>query len=415
MELAYRFGDEVWEVLLELSPWLLVGMVVAGLLHGLLPKDFIRRQLQGPMGVLKSVILGIPLPLCSCGVIPAGLGLKEDGASDGSSLAFLIATPQTGVDSVLVSAGMLGWPFALFKVFTAAITGIVGGLLADQVGGAPEKISHHAHDHGNHHGHDQSHSHDSDSSRSIGGMVSHAVDVLRSIWRWLVFGALISALITVALPEGSLSMLEGGGGILAALSMLLISAPLYVCATASVPIAASLVAGGMPTGAALVFLMAGPATNVATIGAIYRGFGTRILGVYLGTIIIGSIGFAMTFDWILDAGVVQGVEAHEHGAAWWAVGSTVVLLGLMAWFALQELRSFFRKVTQAPADGTQRVYEVSGMSCTSCVNKLDGALRKIDGVNFVEVKLDPQQVIVGGAVSPDAVKTIVRNAGFETP
>ena len=106
------FLSALWAVLTELAPWLLLGAVVAGLLHGLLPPGFVQRQLQGRAGVAKAVLLGVPLPLCSCGVIPTGIGLKEDGASDGAAIGFLTATPQTGVDSVLVSAGLLGWPFA---------------------------------------------------------------------------------------------------------------------------------------------------------------------------------------------------------------------------------------------------------------------------------------------------------------
>ncbi|MCB9682994.1 MAG: permease [Alphaproteobacteria bacterium] len=118
--------DAVWQILLELAPWLLLGAVVSGLLHALLPEGFVHRQLTGVWGVPKAVALGVPLPLCSCGVIPAGVGLKRDGASDGAAVAFLIATPQTGVDSILVSASFLGWPFALFKVGAAAVTALPG-------------------------------------------------------------------------------------------------------------------------------------------------------------------------------------------------------------------------------------------------------------------------------------------------
>ena len=139
-----------WNILLALAPWLLVGMVIAGLIHGLLPRDFSKRQLRGPSGIFKAVALGVPLPLCSCGVIPAGLGLKKDGASDGASIAFLISTPQTGVDSILVASKFLGWPFALFKLGSAALTGVIGGFLSDRFGGetleSNESMSGHAHD-----------------------------------------------------------------------------------------------------------------------------------------------------------------------------------------------------------------------------------------------------------------------------
>ena len=120
-----------WDVMLELSVWLLLGAIIASLLHAFIPSSMIRKQFQGVSGVFKAVLLGVPLPLCSCGVIPAGLGLKKDGASSGSTVGFLISTPQTGVDSILVCASFLGWPFALFKVFAAFLTGIVGGVICN--------------------------------------------------------------------------------------------------------------------------------------------------------------------------------------------------------------------------------------------------------------------------------------------
>ena len=129
-----KFITGCWTTLCELSPWLLLGMLISGILHVVLPKSFVRRRFRGFGGVVKSVLLGVPLPLCSCGVIPAGIGLKNDGASDGAAVGFLISTPQTGIDSVLVSASFFGWPFAIFKMFAAAVTGILGGWLTEVSG-----------------------------------------------------------------------------------------------------------------------------------------------------------------------------------------------------------------------------------------------------------------------------------------
>lgn len=160
----------MWNVLLGLAPWLLLGMAIAGLLHVALPANFVRRQLRGRSGVLRAVALGVPLPLCSCGVIPAGLGLKKDGASNGAVVGFLISTPQTGVDSILVSSSFLGWPFALFKVVSAAVTGLVGGWITDRVaGGAPDPTT------------DGDAPAAGSTRRSLKDAVEHAVDILRSI------------------------------------------------------------------------------------------------------------------------------------------------------------------------------------------------------------------------------------------
>lgn len=315
----------MWAVMLALAPWLLLGAAAAGVLHVVLPPGFVRRHLGGRGGVVKAVALGVPLPLCSCGVIPAGLGLRRDGASPGASIGFLISTPQTGVDSTLVAASFLGWPFALLKLGVAAVTGMVGGWLADavQVGRDATQVA--------------GPTAEAEVDRSVRGAVTHALEVLRSIWRWLVFGVVVSAVIGVLVPPRVFAMLTGPGEGWALLAVLALSLPLYVCATASVPIAAALVAGGFPPGAALVFLMAGPATNVATLGAVHRALGGRALGIYLVTIVVGSVGAAMLFDFVLAGGSAMAHVHAEHGSSV-EVALALALLGLMVWFGLDELR-----------------------------------------------------------------------------
>lgn len=394
--------DAIWSILLQLAPWLLVGAAVAAAIHVLLPVGFIHRQLRGPWGVVKAVLVGVPMPLCSCGVIPAGLGLKKDGASDGASVGFLISTPQTGVDSILVSASFLGWPFALFKVGAAAVTGMVGGWLTDAVGGKDESGAVAPDTTGT-------------ARRTWRDGFDHGLMLVRSIWGWLVFGILVSAAIEVWLPPGALADVARLGSFGAGLMALGVSLPLYVCATASVPIAASLVAGGLPTGAALVFLMAGPATNVATVGAVYRGFGWRTTGVYLGTIIVGSLGLGVLFDRWLGVGEAVAAAEHVH-SAWWEVASAILLLGMLAIFALEDARRFLERRRSARGDAASAVptveLGVEGMVCGGCVEKLEGELRNLDGVGRVEVSLEPGRARVGGDVSPAAVEAAVERAGF---
>jgi uncharacterized membrane protein YraQ (UPF0718 family)/copper chaperone CopZ len=391
----------MWEVMLSLAPWMLLGMVFAGLLHIVLPRGFVRRQLAGWGGVPKSVALGVPLPLCSCGVIPAGLGLRRDGASDGAAVGFLISTPQTGVDSILVSGSFLGWPFAIFKVVSAAVTGVVGGYLTDAVGGSAQPEEQAAVDEGN------------GKPRGLRAAVDHAMEILRSIWHWIAFGFIVSALINVFVPEGFFTGLAGYGAVVPILAALAVSLPLYVCSTASVPIAAALVAGGMPPGAALVFLMAGPATNVATIGAIYRALGRRPLVVYLATIIVGSLGAAFIFDSLLPTAATAAVHLHAEDT-WWAIVSSVVLLVLLAWFAADDLRGLIARWSKrAPAGGPQIEVGVSGMTCGGCMSKLENALRKEKGVTSVEVTLDPGKAVVGGSIDRGRLRQIVEQVGFK--
>jgi len=390
----------MWDVLLELAPWLLLGMVVAGVLHVVLPRDFVHRQFRGRFGVIKAVLLGVPLPLCSCGVIPAGLGLRKDGASPGATVGFLISTPQTGVDSILVSASFLGWPFAIFKVAAAAITGLVGGWLADAVGDGFEPNL----------GDDAGAG--ADGRRGLRDMLDHALEILRTIWVWIVFGVAASAAITVFVPDGWFQSVTGRGPVLPVLLALAVSLPLYVCATASVPIAAALVAGGFPPGAALVFLMAGPATNVATIGAIRRFLGNRALFAYLAAIVGGSVGLGIAFDFLLQSDVV--VTAHQHDTtSWWKLSSAVVLVALLAWFAIGDLRNWIARRRAPAAAGSDAIQmNVSGMTCQGCVSKLESALRKQPGVRGVRVELDPGKAIVDGDIDRERLRQAVEDAGF---
>jgi len=383
---------------------MLLGTLIAGLVHVLLPSGFIHRRLRGPGGVLKAVGIGVPLPLCSCGVIPAGLGLKKDGASDGACVGFLISTPQTGVDSILVSGSFLGWPFALFKVAVAALTGIAGGWLTDALSGdraaaaaSPAAAS------------------DTAGRRGLRELLDHGLDILRSIWLWLVFGVLASAAIEVFVPDSYLSGLGSLGVLPSALAALAISIPLYVCATASVPIAAALVAGGLPTGAALVFLIAGPATNVATIGAVYRQLGGRVLAVYLGTITAGSMLGAVAFESFLPDMTAQAVAHCHESQPWWAQACGLVLLGLFAWFAVLDFRRWWRRRTaNAPAPRVELKVAVQGMRCGNCVAHVERALHKLPGVESCLVQLEPGQAIVRGVVDEAAVRQAIRDAGYQT-
>ncbi|MEM7154083.1 MAG: permease [Myxococcota bacterium] len=392
----------IWATLLELSPWLLLGAVVAGVLHRVLPPGFIGRHLGGRGGVLKAVALGVPLPLCSCGVIPAGLGLRRDGASPGASVGFLISTPQTGVDSILVSASMLGWPFALLKLAVAGVTGLVGGWLTDATGAGDDD----ARPSGS--GSEAA----TEGPRSVRAAVNHGVDVLRTIWRWLVFGVVVSALITTFVPPSVFASFTGSGELVSLVAVLLLALPLYVCATASVPIAAALVAGGFPPGAALVFLMAGPATNLATLGAVHRGLGRRALVIYVATIVAGSISAAVLFDFVLT-GTAAVAHVHAEHASPVAIASSVLLLGLLAWFAFEDLRAWWPRGASPTVEAAVVELPVQGMTCGGCANRLQRALLADPGVVEATVDLEGKRATVRTTTSGSRIRDIVEEAGFQ--
>ena len=383
----------------ELSPWLLLGMLISGILHVALPKNFVRRRFRGFGGVVQSVLLGVPLPLCSCGVIPAGIGLKNDGASDGASLGFLISTPQTGIDSVLVSASFFGWPFAIFKMVTAAVTGIIGGWLTEVTGEQSEEV-------------------ESEvplrkpvaDSKTVwwSELWSHAMEVLQSIWLWLLIGVVVSALIGTLGFETVIKQVGGYGLLPAMLLMLAIAIPLYVCATASVPIAAALVSSGLPPAVALVFLMAGPATNLTTMGAIRKRFGLRVLTIYLGTLVVGSFLAAFLFDWVLSATVADGNAHNHHHQNWWSILSSIVVLLLIA--QIVSKRFFVRE--QTVTESTKEI-SIDGMHCGSCVNRIETAVGKMAGIESIQIDLNRGVASINGDVSVEKIMTTIESLGFE--
>lgn len=384
---------------LELAPWLLLGALASGLLHVLVPAGWMKRHLSGRMGVLKAVAIGVPLPLCSCGVIPVGLGLRKSGVSNGAAVGFLISTPQTGVDSVLVSASMLGWPFAILKVVVALVTGIVGGVLANAV---PTK----------------SLDEDAEAQIATSGvagfwrpMLRHSLEVIESIWGWLLVGVLVSAAITWMFPENSLSRFPMLTGISALLMTLLLSLPLYVCATASVPIAAALVSSGLPPGAALVFLMAGPATNLATLGAVYRTLGGRILAVYLGTLIGGSLIAGMLFNSVIS-GEIAHLHTHDHSANWWRIICSIALAGMIVQFAASDLKAWLRRRNRKPLSAESQAFAIQGMTCTGCAAHLEKALNAEPQIDSAEVSFDNNRAVVSGKVTHQQVCATVEKAGF---
>ena len=408
-----EFMGEAWRVTVELAPSLFLGLLIAGLLKEILPVGFIRRHLSGhgPRSVANAVLVGAPMPLCSCGVVPTAIGLRRQGASDAAATGFLISTPQTGVDSILVAATFLGWPFALFKVAAAVVTGMVGGVLA---GWGQRGRS----------GEDRSDTEPVEAAETVAGKplarkvldgLRYAIfDLLASIDVYILAGIVAAALISTLVPPGALESLSWTRGIAGMGLALVISMPLYVCTTSSVPIATSLIAAGMPLGTALVFLMAGPATNVATIGAVYRGLGRRILVIYLGVVAVMSIVLGLTFDWILAG--ASGVGAVHHHADADPLGTVagIVLLGLLGGFLVRRGVLWIRpnaRGTAAPDGGIELA--VQGMTCNHCVTTVSEAVRSVDGVERVDVSLERGRILVSGSVaSDDAIKRAIRDAGF---
>lgn len=406
LEQLIPYFENVWSVMLELSFWLLIGMGIAGVLHVWVPDNFVKHHLGNRKGlstVFKAVIFGVPMPLCSCGVIPAALGIKKQGAGNGSAIGFLISTPQTGVDSIMVSASMLGLPFALFKLFSAFVIGLMGGIwvyLTDSSSAASEEEDTNTHE----------------TKRGLRDLFIFAIDdLLKMIWKWLIAGVFISAAITTWMPKDFFQTYLPNSLPVAMVVVLLVSLPMYVCATASVPIAAALVHTGMPTGAALVFLMAGPASNIATIGAVYRAFGGKKLAIYLSSIIIGSMICGMLFHSVIpiSSGTQMSVSHHDaHSIIEWV--SAILLILLMLRFLLLDIKAWFS--TENPDSDTpneQLSISVGGIICQGCADKVTKALMEIEGISKVDIDIDAALVTVSGVnLEENTLKAKIVTAGF---
>jgi uncharacterized membrane protein YraQ (UPF0718 family)/copper chaperone CopZ len=427
--------EELKIVWLSFTPWLLLGTIIASLLHLFVPEQWIKQQLGAKAGVWKAVLFGVPLPLCSCGVIPTGLGLRKNGASLGATVGFLISTPQTGIDSILVTSAFLGWPFAIAKVLIATFTGLLGGYLVQALVKEEEIQSCDIDPH-------QDHPHQDHPHRSFQDFVDFSLELLYPIWLWIVIGVFASASISHWLPADQVQSWFGANSsspLWGMLISLVISLPLYVCATASIPIAGALISKGFGIGSALVFLLAGPASNMATMGAIYQGLGKKVLTIYLSVLVLSSL----AFGWFLEKVIVLKPlsshahhHLHHHFSAWEYLCAIIVFM-IFSYFAYQSIIRWLnqRKFKENEnnqceldhehhdersrevmmSDKQTQIIAVKGMTCMGCANRLEKVLKKVNGVNNVVVSLNPDQAYIEGNAKTEDIIQSIELAGFEAP
>jgi uncharacterized membrane protein YraQ (UPF0718 family)/copper chaperone CopZ len=403
MDWILLFGKELVNLTIEMAPYLMLGFLFAGILYAWFPDEKMVKYLgkNNSASVFNAAIMGVPLPLCSCGVIPTGISFYRNGASKGSAVAFLISTPQTGVDSIMVTWSLLGWPLAVLRPIIALITGMLGGILTnftvnrDNKKNPPEQVVP---------------VQTEKKKISLIEMLRYAfVDFLQDIVKWLTIGLLIAALMAVIIPE-DFFLRYLSNDYLSMLLILLVSVPLYVCATGSVPIAAVLMMKGLSPGAALVFLMAGPATNAATISVIGSALGRKTMFTYLFSIISGALFFGILVneffprDLFMNAmnHIHTGGHVHEILPHWLKIGSAIILTILMINGLLRiYLPSVFVKKTQIIDPIKYKVMKfktisVEGMTCNHCKMTVENNLKKMSGVSDVKADLISGKVILEG-------------------
>ncbi|WP_455757154.1 SO_0444 family Cu/Zn efflux transporter [Sulfurimonas sp.] len=344
MDYITLFFSALVELSHAMSPYILFGLIFAGILHEIVPESIVTKHLgsENIGSVIKATVFGIPLPVCSCGVIPLATSIKKSGASKGATLSFLISTPITGVDSILATYGMFGWIFTFYRIFTSMIIAMVAGVLTNYLD--KELIQNFQEEKSCCSSTDSCSMKKEDKKKSfsfVRAMDYAFVTLLGDIAKPLLYGLLIGALITIAIPQ-NLSEILMQNAWFSYLIAIAIAVPMYVCATASLPIAAALMISGVSPGAAFVFLTAGPATNTVTIGVVKKMLGTMSLYIYLGTIILGSIVFGLGLDYIFDINSID-IKSMIHMSE--EVGlievfSTTILWGLMIFFIF---KSYFVK------------------------------------------------------------------------
>ena len=428
-----KYWDALIMMLAEMAPYLLLGFFFAGLLRAFVPKSIYRKHLapRNMKSVVKAALLGIPLPLCSCGVIPTSVGLRREGASHGACTSFLIATPQTGVDSIAATYSLMGLPFAIVRPIAALFTSMFGGWLVNKFAHEDETLSEETTRETAECSCDQ-HPSPSFWNNFISAMRYAFVEMLQDVGKWLVVGLLIAALITVAVPNEWLAALHDYK-LLNMLIVLAVAIPMYVCATGSIPIAVSLMAKGLTPGAALVLLMAGPAVNSASMLVVGKVFGRRTLRLYLTAIITGAVVFGLCIDYLLPqqwfkvSGMIMsgGHCAHCLGTMDW-VWMTIFLLLLVNAFVDRLRHSWMLRREKSKEEGGKQnikegdtvsnitIYDVKEMACNHCKANVEKIISGIAGVESVEVDLVKGIAYVHGQHDHSEVERQVTANGYPT-
>lgn len=318
---------DFWNTVAEMSPYLLFGFFVAGILSVLVSQKFVEKHLggEGFWPLLKASLFGIPLPLCSCGVIPVSMSLHKHGASKGATISFLLSTPQTGVDSIFVTLSLLGPVFAVFRPLMALVTGLFGGCIVNAfsrdhkgVNHPPSKCT------------DECCENTDNKRRITRGLKYGFVTLPRDIGKAMFVGLIIAAIISAIIPDDFFADKLLGTGILAMVFMMLLGIPIYVCATASVPVAAALILKGLTPGAALVFLITGPATNAAGFITIWKVLGRRTAIAYLFTVMVCALGGGLLLDTMFpELGISVKTHIHHMGISVIEHIAAIVLLAVL--------------------------------------------------------------------------------------
>ena len=399
-------------ILNEMSPYVLLGFLIAGILHVFVNEALLTRHLSGNgwKAVVKAAAIGIPLPLCSCGVLPTAVSLRRQGASKAATTSFLIATPQTGVDSIAATYSLLGLPFALIRPIAALTGALFGGVAVGKF--APDKNM------------NPDHSDapiENENRESLFTKLKKSIrygffDMVDSMGKWLVIGLVIATLITIFVPDSFFVGLRQYP-LVAMIAVVLIAVPMYICATGSIPIAMSLMLKGLSPGVAFVMLMAGPAANFASILILDKTQGRKATAIYVSSVIITAITFGLIIDFLLPASwftinaATDNHSAHMH-MGWFETACSIALASLLLFSFVKKIvsKSKFKNISQTDMTKT---FKIEGMNCSHCKASVEKAISGVQGVDSVEVDLSSGLATISGEIEDDKITEAVRLAGFD--
>ena len=405
---------EIWTLLCEMSPYLLLGFLLAGLMHEFIPNRIYTKYLgeRSLKSVVLAALFGVPLPLCSCGVIPTAMGIRKEGASKGATISFLIATPQTGVDSIIATYSLMGLPFAIIRPIVALVTAVFGGVLCNSIDTDQQTPSN-----------SPLKGENKKESLPFRGrfrrVISYAFgEMMEDIGKWLAMGLIVAGIITAAVPDSWFTIFQGNT-LYSILFVLVFSIPMYLCATGSIPIALALMLKGLTPGAALVLLMAGPASNAASILVVGKVLGKRSMLVYLIAIITGAVLFGFGIDYLLPrewftAPVAQYEACHEAGISIFSYICTALLLVLLVralWPWKHHHHHHHHHEDEVLTSCI--IYNVEGMNCSHCAENVKQAIAAVEGVEQVEVSLHEGKASIVGSHREEDILLAVESIGFK--
>ena len=449
--------QEVIHLVNEMSPYLLLGFLLAGLMHAFIPGTIYSRYLSGRniRSVIYAALFGIPLPLCSCGVIPTAMSLRREGASKGATVSFLIATPETGVDSIIATFSLLGLPFAIIRPIAALCNALLAGSLVNCVEKA-QGIS-------NPNAQEVLEISRPDSHLSFWGKIKEAIrygygEMMEDIGKWLVIGLIVAGLITVFVPDTLFASFKDNS-LMSMVLVLCIAIPMYICATGSIPIAVALMMKGLTPGAALVLLMAGPACNMASILVINKVLGRKTLATYLFSIFFCAIGWGLIVDhllpteWFTNA-VMAKTCCGTEPESWFNIGCSIFLALLL----LNALWNHYHHPqchchedachchgehhedhctcnheedhctcsceghcscnsedhckTEEEVKSTSITFKIKGLNCSHCCANAVKVMKTVPGVLDASVDLASGEATVWGEASPEELEKALGDIGF---